>query len=288
VSSAHKLKSSAPALINVDENSSIKDDGTSIAVCESSPPDRVLDLALNHGFRHIVQSKGFEYQKELLTAEKIIADPTDFFRFPASILIAPDVVSEDEEKKLIQLDQEFESSTQKREILAKINEKLESRGLSQTLIGDVAAVADEFVTNALYNAPFVDPKTSVNPGINRLDTEVSLEEGKSGRLILAHSDKLLFVGCQDPYGSLNLTQYLNKIRKTYIAGAAATMNFGSGGAGLGSYIIFNAGSSLYFGVEASRVTLLCCALPLKMSYKSRVQLPKHLHIVSTSGGKNGI
>jgi hypothetical protein len=254
-------------------------DLANIGVGASLSPQDVLRFATDHGFSHLCQKDGFNFDRQLESAKALIANPESYFQFPVTAILKPSMMDETNEKKLICMDQKFDSSQQKRALLDSITKYLEGQSLSQTLLEDVIAVADELITNAIFNAPFIDTRTNANPGLNRMDTEIKLKSGKFGRLILAHDENELVIGCEDPYGSLNLDHYLNKIRTTYLRGPAATMNFGSGGAGLGSYIIFNAGSSLYFGVKASKVTLLCCSIPLKMSYKKRVQLPKHLHVI---------
>lgn len=161
-----------------------------------------------------------------------------------------------------------------------VTKPMESKGLSQTLIEDVVCVADELFTNAVYNAPFVDKRTHLNPGISRSEMEIHLEADKPVRLFLAHDESRMVLGCKDPFGTLNLVKYFNTIKATYLRGPAATMNFGPGGAGLGSYLIFNAGSSLYFGVSPGNVTIICCVIPLGMSYRKRAEMPKHLHWIS--------
>ena len=241
------------------------------------PPEEILRLATDFKFKHLCQTSGFNYNNEILAAEAIINDAEGFFRHPISSILTPTAVGPVSEKSLIQIEERFDSSSQKRAVIGSVTKYMESKGLSQTLIEDVTAVADEFFTNAVYNAPFIDPVTGKNPGVSRQDTEVKLDGGKFARLLFGHDAAQVVIACEDPFGSLNLERYLNKIKATYLRGPAATMNFGPGGAGLGSYIIFNAGSSLYFGVKPKQMTLLCCVIPLGLSYRKRVQLPKHLH-----------
>lgn len=277
--SAHKLVVLTPKQVDLMTGILPPSDPALIGIGTGLSAQDILRFATDHGFKHLCQKDGFGFDSELKAAENLVSNPETFFENPISSILSPGNVTAASEQSLICLDHFFDSSGQKRGMLEAIGKYLESKGLSQTLIEDVSAVADEFITNAIYNAPFIDPNTHVNPGLSRMDTEIKLKGGRVARLLMAHDDARLVVACEDPYGSLNLDQYLNKIRSTYIRGPAATMNFGSGGAGLGSYIIFNAGSSLYFGVKAARVTLLCCVIPLKMSYKKRVLLPKHLHVI---------
>ncbi|MGE4133591.1 MAG: hypothetical protein AB7F86_18285 [Bdellovibrionales bacterium] len=277
--SARKLAPTVAEQIDLKVNRAYVATPSSIGVTENEQPSDLLRFALDQGFNHICQRDGFDCAREIASAESMIADPESFFKHPVSTIISPSSAGASRDGEIIKVQKEFHSSAQKRELLEEFENYLTGCGLSQTLTGDVTAVADEFITNALYNAPFIDPATSHNPGLNRLDTEINLEKGKFGRITLGHDENLLVVACEDPYGSLNLTHYLTKIQKTYLSGPGSTMNFGRGGAALGSYIIFNAGSSLHFGVKSARVTMLSCALPLKMSYKKRVQLPKHLHLI---------
>ncbi len=278
MSGVHKLSYQSKH-VELKEGMSIPGDPMSIGLSSGLAPQELLRFATELGFQHLCQKDGFGFDKELQSAENLILDPESFFIHPVSNILTPDLVNSEQEKQLTRLDQRFDSSDQKRKHLDDLTNYLKSVGISQTLIEDACAVADEFITNAIFNAPFIDRATNTNPGLDRLNNDIKLTDGKFGRFILGHNDQELVVGCEDPYGSLNLNHYLNKIRATYLKGAAAAMNFGSGGAGLGSFIIFNAGSSLYFGVKSGRVTLLCCTIPIRMSYKKRIQLSKHLHVI---------
>lgn len=248
-----------------------------IGVADGLTPEQILTLAVDHNVKHVLQTTGYEFDKEVRSANVLIAHPEGFREFPIASILAPEDLSPISERALTEVDEKFHSSGEKRGILEAMLKAMESKGLSQTLIEDVISVADEMFTNAVFNAPFVDATTQINPGVNRHSTEVRFEAGKYARLFLAHDESRLIIGVEDPFGSLNLPRYLAKIKETYLRGPAATMNFGPGGAGLGSYIIFNAGSSLYFGVWPGSATTLCCVIPLGMSYRKRVQLPKHLH-----------
>ena len=71
-----------------------------------------------------------------------------------------------------------------------------------------------------------------------------------------------------------------KIKSCYDTSVAANMNMsGGGGAGIGSFMVFNSAASYYAMVEAGQCTLVCCSVPLKMSSKARALLPKNLHFI---------
>jgi hypothetical protein len=207
----------------------------------------------------------------------ILAAKERYFKFPIATILTPEELSRESEHALIALERNFDSSSQKHDVLTAMTNAMQTRAFPQTVIDDVVAISDELYTNAIFNAPFVDKNTYKNPGISRTSSEVKLTGGKFARMFLAHDENRLVVGCEDPFGTLDLERFLQKVRSTYQRGPAASINFGPGGAGIGSYIIFNAGSSLYFGVNPGVASLICCVIPLGMSNRKRMQLDKHLH-----------
>lgn len=252
-------------------------DSACVAVCENHEPEAVLRLATDFHLTHICQKNGFEFDSEIRSANVLVESPDVFREFPLASILQPTALNAASERDLIRVEEVFDSSMRKRAVLQSLIKGLESEAISQTMIDDISAVADELFTNAVYNAPFVDLATHLNPGISRHDVDIKYDGRRQGRLFLARRDSRLLIGCEDPFGSLDLMRYLNKIKDAYLRGPTATMNFGPGGAGLGSYIIFNSGSSLYFGVWPGQATILCAVIPLGLSNRRRVQLPKHLH-----------
>jgi hypothetical protein len=277
MSSAPRLNPLSPWQQLVDEEWNTPVDTACVGVAENMPPENLLHLATDLGFLHICQKQGHGFDKEVQSAAALIGQEEAFLHFPIASVLAPTDLSVARESKLLCLDYSFSSSGQKRELLDEAAKASQAKGLSQTLVSDILSVADEMFTNAVFNAPFVDINTQKNPGINRHADEVKMDVGKAGRFFMASAEDRLLIGCKDPYGSLDLKRYLNKIKATFGRGPAATMNFGPGGAGIGSYIIFNAGSSLYFAAWPGRATIICCVIPLGISNRKRMELPKHLH-----------
>jgi hypothetical protein len=263
--------------IDVNEQSKDRVAPHCIGLADGLPPEQVLRLATELGYTHVIQKNGLEYGKELQTTEVLVENPAGFFDFPVASIFNPTDLSPSGDKRALLADAYFTSSGQKRELLDGFIKSMESRSLSRTLIEDISLVSDEMFTNAVFNAPFVDSKTSKNANVSRQNLEVNFAPDKPGRMRMAADETRIMVACEDPYGSLNLNGYLSKIKATYDRGAAATMNFGSGGAGIGSYIIFNTGASLFVGVKQGRATIIACLLPLGLSNRKRALLPKHLH-----------
>ncbi len=248
-----------------------------IAICDNFAPAELLTYAAEKGFLNICQRQGFEFEKELLSSRLLIENSKSFFEFPLSSILCPQNVGKNSEATLVLSDQSFNSSSQKLEILKHFVQVMESQGLNQSIIEDAISVCDELFTNAIFNAPFIDPSNQFNPGVSRTEMEIIYESGKFSRIFIGKDETRLVIGCRDPFGSLDLSSYLKKIKTTYDKGPAAVINFGPGGAGIGSYIIFDLGASFYFGVLPGRLTQLCCVMPLGIGYRKRSLLPKHLH-----------
>lgn len=233
-------------------------------------PSALINSYLCDGFSHICQTGGFEYNLELKSTDKLILKPKTYFENNVAATLGLGT-------KLFE--RKFSQISEKSNLLEDIAKSWEPFSLPKSFSDELVLVIDELFTNAVFNAPVVDLKTQVNPGLSRERTDVQMHPGKFGKISLAHDKTRLVISCSDPYGTLNLNSYLQKVLTTYEVGADYSMNFGNGGAGIGSFIIFNSASSLYFGVRPGTETLISCVFPLHLSGKKRGMLPKHLHCI---------
>lgn len=252
-------------------------DGQCIGISNDLPAEQVLSLAAQYNLHHICQRSGQHFDQEVNSAHCLVETPESYLTFPVSTILSPQNLNATQERSYIIADESFNCSSQKQTVLKQVVKALVQKGFSQILIDDVNSVVDELFTNAIFNAPFVNQTTQKNPGVSRFSMEITLARDKHVRLFVAHDKDRLLIGCHDPFGSLDLQTHIKKIKTTYENGPAGTMNYGTGGAGIGSYIIFNAGTSLYFGVWPGHATILTCIVPLGMSNRQRQQLPKHFH-----------
>jgi hypothetical protein len=72
---------------------------------------------------------------------------------------------------------------------------------------------------------------------------------------------------------------LARIDECMKKGVAKSIQNGPGGAGIGSFLIFNASTSFYLGVDRGRKTTVGCALPIAGRAREDYSLPKNLHIL---------
>ncbi len=251
--------------------------GQCIGVAEAMAPEETLQVVIELGFKHVCQKSGHDFAKEMNVARLMIEQNESFFSFPIAGVLDPSNLTAANESRLLHIDFKFTSSLEKPRLMNLIEELKTKLNISQTTYDDIVSVSDELFTNAAFNAPLVDVTTQRNGDAPRYNQEVKMAEGHFGRFYIAEADGRLLIGCLDTYGSLDLPRYFNKINATYMRGPAATMNFGRGGAGIGSYLIFNASASLYAAVWTGRYTIMSCVIPLGLSNRKRSQLAKHLH-----------
>lgn len=251
-----------------------------VLVVENLNPVDLLNLALEKGSHHTVQSNSVTFDRELLAAAKLVVQPKRLEEFPISAILNPAECGSEKEIELTLLNERFSLASEKSHILRLVETILDGKIKSTGLRADIITVADELLTNAIFNAPFVD-LGNTTPGESRENPGVKMTEGKSGRFFLGATSDQIVIGCRDPYGSLNPQRLLERVRNCYQKSVAATMNMeGAGGAGIGSFMIYNSSSSYYVAVDQLKTTIVCAVLPLKGSGRQRQEAPKSLHIIN--------
>ena len=249
---------------------------SSIAICSQLAPHSVVNLAIDSKFGHICQSNGKFFNHEVSTAANMIASPQNFLNFPLAVTLNPQNINSAGELKLRHLSTPFNGANEKETVLKSLKSWVETISKSNSFVGEVLGIADELFMNAVYNAPFINEQGK-REDIGFDDERVRNGLGKSGCLFAGAYDGQLVIGCSDQFGSLNIEKLLNGIKGCFDKGVAENMNFStSGGAGIGSFLVFNSGVSYYVGVEKGQRTVVCCKLPLGMSSRKRDEEPKNL------------
>lgn len=237
----------------------------------------ILDLNIDRKANHICQINGGSFESEVGTSALMLKTPQLFLDYPIGAILSPDNVTAETNRELTKLHICFRRTTEKLPSLEHFRELLTQSGRTESLIADAVLVADELFTNAIFNAPFVDLQTGHNPGIDRTDETVAIGKGYTGELLAGFDDDRLVIACRDPYGSLNVNQLLVRIRDCCMKGISANMRIGSGGAGIGSFMVFNASSSFYVGVQGGKCTVVAAAIHWKWNTRKRSEAAKNLH-----------
>lgn len=246
-----------------------------IGVAEDLSPQEVLQKALQIKIPQIIQKNTFLPEAEKESAILLYHKISTLFEFPFSAILTPQQVSKEQEVALTLLRKEIKSSTEKRPTLDLLESAL--AGICKaTLIPDVLLVADEILSNAIYNAPFVDQGNG-RPGASRLEGDVSFD--RPAKFMVGQDGERLVVACLDHYGALNVEKLVHRINNCYSTGPAANMNRTvAGGAQIGSYLVFQSCLSYYVAVDPGKYTLVAATFPLQMNRKKRESLTKNIHI----------
>ena len=274
-------------LKDLDEKMLIARSGEAIiGIASDADPTQLLDLALNSGLKHVCQFSNLHLERELNTSASMLVSPEGFITHPLSTILSPTLATDKNEQGLRQFEMKFSKAAEKQELLAKLDEFLRQHIRADSLIDELKSVVDELFTNAVYNAPFTDHSTGDLNEMDRTDNTVAMPAGNEGVIFAGTLDKQIVVGCTDPFGSLKIEGLLRRILKCYEDGVANSMRMdGKGGAGIGSYMVYNTAASYYVGVEPGISTTVCCSLPTNMSSRKRGQIAKNMHFFEIKGGQ---
>lgn len=235
------------------------------------PPAEVIRLVHESGVRHVVQKDSPSFDAEIAVARLMFERPHEFFDDPATAVLG--LPPDDDAAPSSFLKIESSASEKKTAMLERFENFLAEVPGTRTIRESAVLIADELYTNGSKNcwSPFG-----------------GLGEGpaREGRItFFARSDgRRLVIGCLDTYGELVLPEVLARIRSCYERGVAESINQGGGGAGIGSFMVFDHCISYYAGVEPGERTVVCAALPLGLSRRELEKLTKNIHLLSVVRG----
>lgn len=262
--------------MNPEDIYSSKDTG-SILYTDTLTPAVVIDLHLSKKINHIIQQSNLTPDQELKAASRIVAEPESFLSFPLATLMSESSVDAQKESELQKLYFEISEPTEKQNVLDKVEAYLKEQLKSISLINDILSVADELYTNAIYNAPYVDFTNSTH-GAQRGFQNIKIDQAKKPTLVISDDNESIVVACVDHYGKLNTEKLFATLKQCYHSGVTDMINYSTGGAGIGYYMIMEKTSRIYFGVKKNQKTLVCCSFAKKKNSAARSMLPKNLHV----------
>lgn len=243
-----------------------------VLVCHQLPPREVVRAAVELDATQVVQDTNPYYPAEVNSAIGMLDNPSAFFTLPLSTILTPDNVNDASEKNLMLAEVTFRKTADKDEVLSRIEDTITALARPQSLAYDVKLVADELFMNALYNAPVGADAPKVDRAVN-----IELPSGKTCRIALGKDDSRLVLVCEDYYGSLDISRYLDRLFKCYQDGVKNAMNWGLGGAGIGCYMVFESCMSIFLGVRPGEKTVVAAVFALGKGTRARQELSKSLH-----------
>lgn len=143
------------------------------------------------------------------------------------------------------------SSSRRENRLERMREFFSQNGLSARTVLQVSDVAEELLTNALYDAP-VD--SGFYPGAVSRTQPVELQPQHACEISYGVEASGLFVRVRDPFGAFMRPRLIDVLNRCNVDDGGVTLDESRGGAGLGLWRVFSAASSLAITVIPGRLT----------------------------------
>lgn len=247
-----------------------------VNIVENASALDLIELAVD-GRRHLVQKGLEDTMREIRVARLMNQKPGLFMNSPISLTLAPRFAGQEMEDRLTLAEWSLSNHNDKTKILEDISHLFDESRLNSILRDDLMLTADEFCCNVLFNASRKD-------GVNNLNLQTTVETSKANSLLRPALVRVgaykgyLAIACWDGFGSLDPQRVLNRLLACLRDGPGAALNKSEyGTAGIGSFLVFNACTSLYMAVEKNVGTQFCALFPLRARARERNARPKHLH-----------
>jgi len=175
------------------------------------------------------------------------------------------------------------SSAQKADVLTTITEYATSIDVAPRLRSLIQIVADEFVTNAVYNAPVHPDGTRRYNSRSRTEV-VELDPGEVIDVKFCCDGKRFALSVTDPFGSLSPGQIQGYLAKGY-KGGPGQVTESTGGAGIGFYQIIDSLSHFVINIEPGRRTEMIGFVDVSGSYRTFATSGKSFNIFLKESGE---
>lgn len=217
---------------------------------------QLVELVMYRQLKHIVQNSVQSAKEKLQFIENIQKEPNRFFDLDFNLL---------EEGSAVEIF-EFSQTTNRQELIEKVCQFCLLDPKSARAIRPIQ-VMEELIMNAQVNAP------QLRPGGLAAKAYIKVE----------YSDTLLAISVFDYYGTLDIKKFFKKVENVLALGLEKALNFGRGGAGIGSTIVFKNSDSLYIGVLPFKKTRVSITMPYKAADKKFENLQRSIHVIESQG-----
>lgn len=171
---------------------------------------------------------------------------------------------------------EVSSSQQKGPLIQALCDYAEGLGVNKRIIGAAASVADELLTNAIYNAPIYS--NGVRPYARRpRSVPVELDPSETCFFSFASDGRQFILSVRDRFGSLTPEKIRTYLSRCFAMGADQ-IEFKQGGAGMGFYMIMENLNKYIVNISPGRGTEMIGIIDISGSYKDYVERYKSFHI----------
>ncbi len=240
--------------------------GAKLVLHSTAPTEANLPLMATRPFLRNIIAKNeepIEPDELIITAEKLLRQ--DLFGLGKYLLwgVEPYRV-------------EIRDSRKKLDYLQAVAAYALALGCNERVVELVETVADELVTNAIYNAPRTEDGEPKYARLSRREP-VELADDEVGTLEFACDGDYIAVAQIDPFGSLTQETVVSYLNRCLVKGPEQ-LSEASGGAGIGLYRVFQSLSKFVINVEPGRRTEVICLIDLRLTMKRFRQQAKSFHI----------
>jgi CheY-like chemotaxis protein len=239
---------------------------TKLVLHSTAPTEDYLPLMASRRFLRNIIAKNdepLEPDELIITAEKLLRN--DLFGLQKYLLwgVEPLCVK-------------IRDSREKADYVHQVAAYAQSLGCNERVVELIETIADEVVTNAIYNAPRTADGTPRYAKMSRREAVV-LEEHETGELQFACDGDYIAIAQLDPFGSLTQETVVNYLNRCLVRGPDQFSD-ATGGAGIGLYRVFQSLSKFIINIEPGRKTEVICLIDLRLSMKRFRQAAKSFHI----------
>ena len=173
------------------------------------------------------------------------------------------------------------TSRDKDRLLDALDECTASHNINQRIANAARMVADEFIVNAVYNAPIDDRGQRPYHARDR-KIPVDLPEGDEGRFAFACNGRVLAISVFDRFGSLS-PEVLRRNLVRGMEGGPGQIDQKAGGAGLGMLYILNSTNKLLINIHPGEGTEFTATFSIGGSFRAFASQPKSFHLFERRG-----
>ncbi len=240
--------------------------GAKLVLHTTAPTEATLPLLATRPFLRNIIAKNeepLEPDELIITAEKLLRQ--DLFGLGKYLLwgVEPFRV-------------EIRDSRHKLDYLQEVASYATALGCNERVVELVETVADELVTNAIYNAPRTAAGEPKYARRSRREP-VELADGEVGTLEFACDGDYIAIAQIDPFGALTQETVVSYLNRCLVKGPEQ-LSEASGGAGIGLYRVFQSLSKFVINVDPGHKTEVICLIDLRLSMKRFRQQAKSFHI----------
>lgn len=246
--------------------------GPAIGICNAVRPQNAIEIAAAHRLWHLIHTGQPHFECEVKVSELMLESLETFLKNPVTSILTPESIDHPPPYEGVELS--FSKASEKSKTLDTLGQMLTTWKRPSSRISEMLLVADEMFTNAIYNAPYVTFAKN-GPGAARTQEFGDADGLRPAKIFLGRDNDRIVLGCEDGYGTLNPKHVITRLHNCFSVGARKALNWDTGGAGLGTFMMVRAALAYYVGVQQGTKTVVCCAFPM---VSRRAEMVPNLHL----------